>query len=123
MRMIRFKILFLGVTQAILLVSYQVCLKLTTRSFDEFSFSRQVLVESVLKNHFFWLAIVLLIINIILWLYILKSYEFSRAYPLISLSYVFGILASIFIFNETVPFHRWIGVLFIIAGVCIVTRE
>lgn len=123
MKLIRAKILILGITQAILLVSYQVFLKLTTRSFDEFSLSAEVLVNGVLKNQYFWLAIVLLLLNIILWLYILKNYEFSRAYPLISLSYVFGLLASIYIFHESVPPHRWVGIFLIVAGVCVVTRK
>ena len=49
-------------------------------------------------------------------MHILKNYPFSMAYPLISMSYVFGMVASVLIFHETVPAVRWIGVLLIMAG-------
>ena len=117
------RVMSLGLLQAILLVSYQVCIKLTTRSFSEFSLSKRILVEAVLNNAYFWTAMILLLINVILWLYILNNYEFSRVYPLISLSYILAIPVSIFIFNESVPINRWVGVLIIFIGVCVVTRK
>jgi len=58
-----------------------------------------------------------------LWFYILKNNELSLAYPLISISYIFGMLASIFILHETVPLTRWIGVLFIMVGVVFLTKS
>jgi drug/metabolite transporter (DMT)-like permease len=51
----------------------------------------------------------------ILWIYILKKFPLSAAYPMISVSYVFGMLAAIFIFHETVPPVRWIGVFLILS--------
>ncbi len=57
-----------------------------------------------------------------IWFYILKHYELSLAYPLISISYIFGTLAAIFFFHETVPFTRWMGVLLIMGGVVLLTR-
>lgn len=59
----------------------------------------------------------------VMWMYILKNYPFSQAYPLISMSYVFGLLAAIFIFNESVPATRWIGVALIIAGVIFIAKQ
>ena len=59
----------------------------------------------------------------LLWVYILKHYEFNVAYPMISISYVFGMLASVFIFHETVPLSRWIGVGLIIIGVLFVAKH
>ena len=38
------------------------------------------------------------------------------AYPLASMSYVFGMLAAIFIFHEEVPLTRWLGVVLIMGG-------
>lgn len=34
----------------------------------------------------------------------------------------FGLLAAVFIFKESVPFLRWVGVLVIILGIFITTR-
>jgi undecaprenyl phosphate-alpha-L-ara4N flippase subunit ArnE len=58
----------------------------------------------------------------LIWFYIVKHFDLSVAYPLISISYVFGMLASVFIFHETVPASRWIGVGFIMAGVVFLTK-
>lgn len=59
----------------------------------------------------------------VLWMYIIKHFEFSIAYPLISISYVWGVLAAVFIFHEQVPVIRLAGVLLIIIGViCIVQK-
>jgi len=44
------------------------------------------------------------------------------AYPMISLSYIFGMFAAIFIFHEQVPLIRWLGVLLIIAGCVLIAK-
>jgi undecaprenyl phosphate-alpha-L-ara4N flippase subunit ArnE len=44
------------------------------------------------------------------------------AYPMISLSYVFGMLAAMFIFHETIPLTRWVGVALIILGCIFVAK-
>lgn len=49
-------------------------------------------------------------------MYILKHYPFSQAYPLSSLAYVFGMVASLFVFREQVSWMQWAGVLLIMAG-------
>jgi undecaprenyl phosphate-alpha-L-ara4N flippase subunit ArnE len=38
------------------------------------------------------------------------------AYPLVSLSYVFGMIAAMVFFNEPVNLTKWIGVLLIMLG-------
>jgi undecaprenyl phosphate-alpha-L-ara4N flippase subunit ArnE len=58
----------------------------------------------------------------LLWFYIIKHYELSVAYPLISISYIFGALAAVFIFHETVPMTRWIGIVLIMVGVAFLTK-
>ena len=58
----------------------------------------------------------------VLWLYILKHFPFSVAYPLSSLSYVFGMLAAIVFFHEEVSVMKWVGVL-LIAGGCVLIMK
>jgi undecaprenyl phosphate-alpha-L-ara4N flippase subunit ArnE len=58
----------------------------------------------------------------LIWFYIIKHYELSLAYPLTSFSYIFGTLAAILIFNESVPPMRWIGVVFIMIGVACLSK-
>ena len=59
----------------------------------------------------------------ILWFYILKHNDLSLVYPLISISYIFGTIAAVFIFHETVSPMRWFGVLFIMIGVAFLAKS
>lgn len=59
----------------------------------------------------------------LLWMWILKHYPLSQAYPLNSLSYVFGILAAILLLGERVSAWGWLGVCLIICGCMLVTMK
>ena len=58
----------------------------------------------------------------LLWMYIVKIFPFSLAYPMISLSYVFGMVAAIVFFHEQVSLTRWVGVFCIIMGCCLIAK-
>ena len=58
----------------------------------------------------------------IVWLAILSRLPLSVAYPLQSLAYVLGMFVAYYLFHETIPFHRWVGICVIIIGVFIVSR-
>ena len=58
----------------------------------------------------------------VLWLYILKKFPFSQAYPLTSLSFVFGMIAAWLVFGEAVPFSRWIGLILVVAGCFLIMK-
>jgi len=44
------------------------------------------------------------------------------AYPMISLSYVFGMCAAILFFHEEVPLIRWAGVALIMLGCVLIAK-
>ena len=52
----------------------------------------------------------------LLWMWIVKVFPFSMAYPMVSLSYVFGMLAAIVFFHEEVSMMKWAGVILIVLG-------
>lgn len=58
----------------------------------------------------------------LLWMYIIKKYPLSMAYPLVSLSYVFGLLAAMWVFHEDVNLNKWIGVALIMIGCYIISK-
>lgn len=60
---------------------------------------------------------------LLLWMHILKRYEFSLAYPVTSLTFVFSILAASLVFHEAVPLNRWIGTGFIVLGVIFIAAK
>ena len=70
-----------------------------------------------------WLGIFIYIANFFIWIIILSRADLSIAIPLGSLTYALIPLLSVVFLNEKVSLIRWLGVLFIIAGVCIISRS
>ena len=119
MKIIHFGLVFISTG---LLVVNQIALK--------FWLSRKNIIVWPLNTHFarniFSIEILVSILSIIIsgfiWLFLLKKIQFSILYPMISISYVFGLFVSTFVFHETIPPIRWIGVMVIIIGVFLVSR-
>lgn len=75
----------------------------------------------LLTNLSFVLSGMFLGASLITWLLVLKHFDVSVAYPLLSLNYlVVLVLASIF-FGEKIPSNRWVGVTCIVAGVVVLS--
>jgi undecaprenyl phosphate-alpha-L-ara4N flippase subunit ArnE len=55
-------------------------------------------------------------------MYIIKNFPLSMAYPMVSLSYVMGMLAAILFFHEQIPLVRWIGVFLILSGCVLIAK-
>lgn len=117
-----FRLVILSTIQTIFLVLTQVFLKVTMAKTGPASFSWKFIKE-LFTTYQFALSGISVATATVLWMYILKHYPFSQAYPMIGLSYVFGMLASIFIFHESIPATRWIGVALIIVGVLFVAKQ
>ena len=59
----------------------------------------------------------------ILWLDVLSKLDFSLAFPMVGLTYVFTLLIGRFFFGETVGWERILGVAFILGGVFFLIRS
>jgi drug/metabolite transporter (DMT)-like permease len=116
------KLLILSTVQSIFLMLSQVFLKVTMTVTGPGSFSLSYM-KRLFTCYQFALSGASIAVATVLWMYIIKNYPFSQAYPLISMSYVFGLLAAIIIFHEAVPATRWIGVALIIAGVIFIAKK
>ena len=117
-----FKLVCCSVIQCMFLAAGQVFLKLGLAKTGPFSWTWKYFRDFFTS---WWLvgSGLSMLAATVLWFYILKNNDLSLVYPLISISYVFGTLAAIFIFHETVPFVRWIGVLLIMVGVAFLTKS
>jgi drug/metabolite transporter (DMT)-like permease len=62
-------------------------------------------------------------VSSILWLDVLSKLDFSLAFPMVSLTYVFQLLIGRYIFHEMVGFERVAGVLLILGGLFFVVRS
>ena len=95
------RLIILSIIQSILLCGGQVLLKFALNKMGTFSWT----------SDFF-----------VLWMYIIKNFPFSMAYPMISLSYVFGMFAAIVFFHEQIPLVRWVGVFLIMSGCVLIAK-
>lgn len=109
------RLIFLAIIQSIFLCGGQICMRLALKAMGAVSWSWPF-VASQLTN-WWWLACgVSFTIAGLLWMYILKNWSFSMAYPLSSMAYVFGMIAAMLVFHETVAWTQWLGILLIMAG-------
>lgn len=115
------KLLPLSVIQCFFLAVAQVLLKFGLERMAPFSMSLNFW-KSVLLNWQFALAGLCFGAGSLLWFYIVKHYPLSMAYPLVSISYVFGMLAAIIFFHESVDLTKWMGVLLIMIGCTLIAR-
>ena len=115
------RIILLSTIQCLFLSGGQVCLKFAMNKMDKFSFTWSYFSE-LLTNWWLLASGICMAGATVLWLYIIKHFDFSMVYPMISISYIFGMLAAIFIFHETIPATRWIGVLLIMGGVILIAK-
>lgn len=116
------KLFLLCLVQSMLLAIGQLLLKMSTHGFLPFGWN-WAFFRSVLLNANFHLFGICFGSAGFLWMWIIKHYPLSQAYPLNSLSYVFGILAAILLLGEKVSAWGWLGVCLIIVGCLLVTMK
>jgi len=115
------KVIGLTILQCLMLASGQVFFKLAVGTIGRFQWAWRY-IFGLLANGWLWASALSLIAATVLWGMILKHFAFSVAYPVTAFAYIFGMLAAIFIFHETVSLSRWIGVGLIIAGVFFIAK-
>lgn len=115
------KLIGLVSLQSVLLVLAQALLKVSVALFGQFAWSWAYF-RNVFTTWQFALSGLCALASMLTWMYVLKRYEFSLAYPLLSISYVIGLLAAHFVFHEAIPISRWIGVIIIMIGVYFVAK-
>ncbi len=113
------KIIIYAVIQSLLLVSGQVFLKLSLVRMLPFGWNRAFWC-SVFLNWRFALCGILFASASLVWMWIIKHFPLSVAYPMVSMSYVLGMLAAVLIFRENVSLVKWVGVALIITGCCLI---
>ena len=115
------KILPISILQCLLLSGGQVLMKFGLTKAGDFSMSMDYF-RRLFVNWQFISCGLCYAAGSILWMYIIKHFPFSIAYPMISLSYVMGMFAAIIFFHEQIPMTRWIGVFLIISGCVLIAK-
>ena len=115
------RIISYAVVQSLLLTGGQVFLKLALSRMPSFSWSRDFW-GAALACWQFAASGMLFASASLLWVYMVRLFPLSTVYPLVSLSYVFGMVAAMVVFHEDVSLGKWLGVLFIMVGCFLIAR-
>jgi drug/metabolite transporter (DMT)-like permease len=81
--------------------------------------------SQVISALFQWeiiLAVICLASAVIIWLMVLYMMDVSKAFPFISLGFVVVLFTARFYLHEAIPWTRWLGVIFIVAGISLLTQ-
>ena len=114
--------ILLTILQCFLLASGQVCFKFAVERITKFQFSWVYFENNILTNWWLIISGICLTMAAVLWGYILKHFEFSVAYPITACAYIFGVVAAVLIFHETIPITRWAGVALIVLGAFFIAK-
>ena len=115
------RVVVYAVAQSALLAAGQVFLKFGLARMLPFGWNRQFWMSALL-NWQFAMSGLTFGASSVLWMHIVKRYPLSVAYPMISLSYVFGMIAAMVFFHEEVSLLKWLGIAFIIFGCCLIAK-
>lgn len=116
--------LILIILQTSTLAAGQAMFKLFLNRVHKIEFSWDYIKEMTVQNGLIILGMVAFFLSsLLLWTYALKKLPFSQAYPLSSLSFIFGMVLAYFMFSESIPFTRWIGVFLIVAGCFLISMK
>lgn len=111
-----YKLILLSILQSFLLCTGQVLLKLAVRIMDKSQGWWAFFVHSICCNGWLMACGITMTAAGLLWMYILRHFPFSLAYPLTAMAFVFGMLAGILVFHETVVWQQWVGIGCILIG-------
>ena len=120
------KTLLLAVFCIILLVAGQTALKYGLLQIGGTQFLGGSLLANVLKmfsTPYIVLGFTLYGLSAVLWLDVLSRLDFSLAFPLVSLTYVFALAIGAFLFKEQVTWTRIFGVLLICGGLFFIVKS
>lgn len=115
------QLLLLSTVQCLMLAFGQLTLKLALARMTPFGWTRAFWFD-LLTNWWFLACGLLFGGASLLWMYILKHFPLSVAYPLASLSYVIALVLAATVLHEAVSWNRWLGVALIMAGCIFVAR-
>ncbi|NLE75750.1 MAG: EamA family transporter [Chloroflexi bacterium] len=118
--------LIIAVIAILLLVGGQTCLKLGLNAVGGLSFLHGAVganLGKMFSTPYIILGFAFYGLSAILWLDVLSKLDFSFAFPLVSLTYVFSLIIGRLLFHETVTWTRVGGVGLIIMGLFLIIRS
>ncbi|MDD5561534.1 MAG: EamA family transporter [Candidatus Omnitrophica bacterium] len=83
--------------------------------------SAAVFLKAVFSSPFLWAGLLTVVAVFIIWSTVLSRIDLSVAVPIASFSYILVPVVSVIFLHEQISVLRWAGILFILAGVILVS--
>ncbi|MFN8457337.1 MAG: EamA family transporter [Anaerolineae bacterium] len=116
--------LILGLGAIMLLSAGQTAIKLGLNAIGGVSLSEGVgLVFKLVQTPWVIVGFLCYGLSSVLWLDVLSKLDFSLAFPMVGLTYVFTLLIGRFFFGEAVGWERLVGVALIVSGLFFLIRS
>lgn len=77
----------------------------------------------IMQNPPILMGISMYVLSLAIWLMVLSRVQVSYAYPLVSIGYIVNAVAAYFLFGEPLTSMRMLGIMIIIAGVCLISQS
>lgn len=124
-RPLTLKLLALVILTDLLETIVQFCFKKSALPFENTTISsaKEALsfAYTIAQSPLLWIGLLTVLILFSIWVLILSKVDLSVAVPVASFSYIAIPLVSVFILGEHIPPLRWMGIVFILLGVCLVS--
>lgn len=115
------QLLGLSLLQSIMLSFGQLTLKIALGHMLPFEWTWRFW-SHMLTNWWFLLCGIMFGGASLLWMYILKHWPLSMAYPMVSMSYVIAMVMAVVFLHESIVWTRWLGVGLIMLGCVMVAK-
>lgn len=115
------KLLLIALIQSIIITMGQVILKFGLLKLETFGWT-WVFWRTVILNIPLITSGIMMVLGTTMWMWMVKTFPLSQLLPLQTMGYVLGILASMFLFNETVNYSQWAGMVLIMIGCILIGK-
>jgi drug/metabolite transporter (DMT)-like permease len=75
----------------------------------------------LIKSLRLWVGFLFSVASLLIWLFVLSKADLNFAFSADSMHYIFIALASVWILKERIPSARWLGIIFIMGGIALVS--
>ena len=106
----------------ICVVAYELLLKVGASATADLSQPWSWTGVTSLVSPFIWCAIIIIILDLVIWLYVLKYIPLSIAFPLSRAVDVLVPISCWLILAEAISPRRWCGIVLVIVGLVVVAR-
>ena len=74
-------------------------------------------------SFFVWLGLLVYVLSFFIWIVVLCEVDLSIALPIGSTSYILTPLSAKIFLHEIITPVRWLGILFVVTGICFVSQS